>query len=99
MKRVSISRLVDDGLLFEINRQVLHPLGMALAVVVDSSNQSTPESVVLLETDDAEGVLFDESNFIDGASKFSNYFKKAGEDRVSKRYETLGYIRQSRSDQ
>lgn len=99
MKQVPTSRLIDDGLIFEINRQVLNPMGLALAVVVNPSNQSSPETVVLMETDDDEGVLFSSEKFEDGAARFSSFFKRTGEDRVTRRMRTLGFIRQTRSDQ
>lgn len=99
MKQVSLKKLTDDGLLFEINRQVLHPLGLSLAVMVNPSNQSAPESLALLETDDDEGVLFPEDRFIEGATKFSSFMKRSGESRIAARIQTIGFIRQSRSDQ
>jgi hypothetical protein len=99
MKKVPTTRLVDDGLIFEINRQVLHPMGLALAVVKDPSNQASPETVVLVESDDEEGILFDEAGFTSGAAKFAAFFRKVGENRVARRIRAVGFARQTRSDQ
>jgi len=99
MRKVSVKRLVDDGILFEMNRQVLHPMGLSMAVMVDPSNQAAPETVILLETDDDEGVLFNEEDFTSGAARFHSFFKKTGEDRVARRIRAIGFTRQTRSDQ
>lgn len=97
MKVDKLSNLFELGLIFEINRQVLHPLGYSIAFKKGSEEE--PDSLVLLKTDDEEGCLFPESNFMDGASKFSMFMRTYGEEAIRRRINRLGFIRQTRSDQ
>jgi hypothetical protein len=100
MNHVPLKKLQESGLLFEINRQILNPLGYSLVMKIDHKVQEGPqESLVLMNTNDSEGVLYPEEAFIDGATRFSNFMKTEGESRITRRLNTIGYIRQSRSDQ
>jgi hypothetical protein len=98
MKQVSLKTLLDSGVLFEINRQLLHPLGYSLSYRPSMNSEET-ESLILQRTDDAEGVLYDEKNFMDGAAKFAHFMKTMGEDLIRRRVTKIGFIRQTRSDQ
>lgn len=40
-KYTTPKELLDSGIIFEINRRVLHPLGLALAVEVDDEGNCT----------------------------------------------------------
>ena len=42
--------LVDNGLIFEINRRVLHPLGLALVVDIDGKDRRKLSITDLFET-------------------------------------------------
>jgi hypothetical protein len=100
MKPIPLSKLQDSGLIFEINRQILNPLGMMLEVRRDASNVSNPvDTLVLYESPDSEGILFTPESFSDGVSRFNLYMKKEGEARVMSRMKTTGFLRQTRSDQ
>lgn len=59
MKRMAVSEFVDLGLLHEINRRVLHPLGLALEVVVEADG-TVAFSGVQDAQDDPEGMIFAE---------------------------------------
>jgi len=98
MKKKNLRQLLDQGLIFEINRQILHPLGYSLTYK-PSSGSNDPDGLVLLQTEDKEGCLYPESNFMEGASKFSIFMKDTGEKTLSDRMKILGYLRQTRSDQ
>jgi hypothetical protein len=98
MKKTNLRQLLENGLIFEINRQILHPLGFSLTYKPSTSSDD-PDGLVLLQTDDREGCLYPESNFMDGASKFSIYMKNIGEKKLAARMKILGYLRQTRSDQ
>lgn len=53
-------RLHDEGLLFAINRLVLHPLGLALGVRAHRMNDEViVRSLILFSVDDPEGIVFD----------------------------------------
>ena len=98
MNRVSLKVLLDSGLLYEINRQILHPLGYSLSYKAANGTYNADE-LILQQTTDPEGVLFPEEAFMEGASKFSLYMRKFGEELIKRRLSTKGFIRQTRSDQ
>jgi hypothetical protein len=84
--------LIDNGLVFEINRKVLHPLGLAL--IIDVSNDSRKRLTIagLMESDDDEGFLFDEETFKHGTEQFEKFMKSYGDKRVMERRLKLGYL-------
>ena len=98
MKRVSLKELLDNGLIFEINRAFLHPLGYSLSYK-PSTGSDDQETLILQKTNDAEGVLYDEKNFMVGASKFSLFMRNVGEGLINRRISVKNFIRQTRSDQ
>ena len=90
--------LFDHGILFELNRQILHPLGFSLVFKERKSSEES-NTLVLLRTHDEEGVLFPEKSFMEGAAKFSIFMKNIGEKALQKRMSKIGFLRQTRSDQ
>jgi hypothetical protein len=84
--------LLDTGLLFEINRLVLHKFGLALVVDVDLDNRKKVKIRGILETDDAEGWVFDDEVFEESKATFQEYMDGEGRDRIVKRKEALGYV-------
>jgi len=59
VKRMSISEFRAMGLLQEINRQFLNPIGLALEVVVDNETGEEHIGGLWDYRDDEEGILFD----------------------------------------
>lgn len=95
MKPTSLRRLVDDGLLFEINRRVLHPLGLALAMQWDSEDTSgEPDRVVLLRDPDPEGTVFEAKTFEEGMAKFRAFVDREGGHKMAGREAMLGFVEQ-----
>jgi len=80
--------LVDSGLLWAINRSVLHPLGLALAVNMEGEDLL---SFDLLETKDPSGMIFDAEAMAEGVAKHRSFMKHTGNDRVRARRSSLGY--------
>lgn len=60
---MNVREFVDEGYLFEVNRRVLHPLGLALTVSYDDDH---PEEVTLAgiqdDREDPEGWYFDDDD-------------------------------------
>jgi hypothetical protein len=86
--------LLDTGLLFEINRTVLHPLGLALSVECDDETEEVNGFAYLWDsTDDSEGICFSTEILVEGRKKLDGYL---AERDVKKLYEerkkALGYI-------
>lgn len=57
IKRIDIKEFRERGYLQEVNRQFLHPLGLALEVVVDDDGSETLGGVWDYR-DDPEGMIF-----------------------------------------
>lgn len=88
--------LVDTGLLFEINRAVLHPFGVAMAVTLDDDGKYKESFGLLDARDDPEGWVFDDASFAECEAKYAA-FGKAERDRIFRRLDSLGFIRQPRT--
>lgn len=90
-----IKFLIDNGLIFEINRKVLHPLGLAMFAEVDRSNK---KKLILLiqETDDLDGFIYDEEGFNVGKERFNALLEKSGQKRLNERFEKHGFIEQEK---
>lgn len=86
--------LLENGLLFEINRQVLHPLGLALEVDVNDSGKIDFGDVWDCR-EDPEGILFDPETLVEGMEKFNKYMKEYGDNCVDTRVARLGFKIQS----
>lgn len=59
MKRMSVKEFIDSGYLHEINRRMLHPLGLAIEVIEEADGSCTFGGVWDLR-DDPEGIVFAE---------------------------------------
>lgn len=81
-KRINIKEFRELGFLQEVNRQFLHPLGLALEVTVDDDGKETL-SGVWDDREDFEGIYFDFKNLDENELKL---FKEKKE-RVNKERE------------
>lgn len=95
MKKASLRRLVDDGLLFEINRRVLHPVGLALSLEWDGdSTEGEPDRVVLLRDSDPDGIVFEAKTFDEGLRKYREFLDGVGGHKLAQRQAVLGFVEQ-----
>jgi hypothetical protein len=95
IKRIPAGKfLLDSGLLFEINRTSLHPLGLALEVVVDGDNVTIGD--LWDYRHDIEGMLYDPGTFASGRAKHLGMMAAWGYDAHQKRKAALGYIVQEK---
>jgi len=86
--------LLTSGLLFEINRRILHPYGLALSVKVDveTDKPTTAFAIQIWDnTDDPEGIAFEDETFKAGLTKFHT-FRQTQLRRLAHRLIGLGYI-------
>ena len=73
IKKMDLQEFFEKGYLQEVNRQFLHPLGLALEMSFDDTNGSVNISGVWDYRDDPEGVIFDLKNSNDDRkNKFKN---------------------------
>lgn len=84
---ILLQRLLDEGLLFQINREVLHPMGLALMVLI---NEHKVVGLKLVSTPDPAGMIFDEHSFNQGESKLEAY-KGEWEYRIAERKKKYGF--------
>lgn len=93
----AIKFLLDSGLLFEINRTVLHPLGLALAVMVSDDGDCKFDGL-WDSREDPEGIIFTDEVLKEGTEKHLKYLREEGFEKLQQRYEKLGYVRQEKHD-
>lgn len=88
--------LAENGILFEINRQVLHPLGLELHLRFDETGDFAG-----LELEDnraaADPIFFSPADFEAGRSKYEAYMEAAGRRNVQKR-RRMGMVIQTGSN-
>ena len=86
---------VDEGYLQEVNRQFLHPLGLALEIYRDENGRYRFTDGVVDSRDDPEGMYYDYKNSdkkrIDKATLKANNVRKELEKRTPKRVDKLGF--------
>jgi hypothetical protein len=87
--------LIDSGLIFEINRKVLHPLGLAMVVDIDRNNKSQIAITALIKTEDQEGFLYDEEGYNIGMEKYQKFLDKGGQERLDSRMAKYGFVEQN----
>ena len=95
IKRIDIKEFREKGYLQELNRQFLHPLGMALEILIDEEGNESLGGIWDYR-DDPEGMLYDES--IVKSERFKNnieFIKREWEQKVKTRTEFLGFMIQS----
>ena len=74
IKRIDIKEFREKGYLQELNRRFLHPLGLALEVIVNDDGTEVLGGVWDYR-DDKEGIYYDIANLAERVSRFSE--KKA----------------------
>jgi len=82
MKRISAREFREFGFLQEINRQWLHPLGMALEVIVDEATGDVQFGGVWDYREDPAGLRFEEGQIDkDKAQRVADFAEKKHRDR------------------
>lgn len=89
--------MVDNGLIFEINRKVLHPLGLAMIVDVDRNNKRKLAITALVVTEDQDGFLYDEEGYNVGMEKLQKFLNKEGQARLDARLAKYGFVEQDKA--
>lgn len=92
MKSIPLQFLKENGLLFEVNRTVLHPLGLTLQVGDDGK-------VELLQTTDPAGMVFTADTFVEGEAKLLEYMNREGSSKLAARSAFLRFVEQVDPDQ
>jgi hypothetical protein len=90
-KRMDIKEFREMGLLAELNRVFLHPLGLALEVIIDDETGKEKLGGIWDYRDDPEGMLYGKEYFpTEKIKKAQEFIKQKHEQRMK----TLGFIYQ-----
>jgi hypothetical protein len=76
--------LRDNGILFEMNRQVLHPLGLELRFELDENGKIT-EINLFDNREVAQPLGFTPEAFNEGREKYEAYLNECGRQNMQKR--------------
>lgn len=87
VKRMDVKDFRELGYLQELNRQFLHPMGLALEVVVEEDGTERLGGVWDYR-EDAEGIHYGDDMISD--AKAERVIREA-RDRLNARFEALGY--------
>lgn len=90
IKRIDIKEFREMGLVAELNRAFLHPLGLAIEVVIDDDGSEKLGGIWDFR-DDPEGMLYSSEHFPTEKIKHAQKFIKQKHDQ---RMNVLGYIYQ-----
>jgi hypothetical protein len=88
-REVNPQFLIDSGLLFEINRTVLHPLGLALTVKKDEQGK---QALTVKDSRAAPEQLVFSKELRDACKvKLSKFMAEFGNKQIDKRTKALGW--------
>lgn len=90
--------LYESGLLFEINRTVLHPFGLALEVNVDNETGEVTLGDLWDYRDDPEGMLYGEGQIRVGMEKYTKFMEEFGDEKINERLKYVGFVIQDTGD-
>lgn len=83
----------NNGILFEMNRQVLHPLGLELHIHLDENGKVT--GIDLLDNrENTDPIFFSPEAYAEGREKYETYLKEHGRRNIQKRRQ-LGMVIQT----
>jgi hypothetical protein len=89
-KYMSLTEFVKLGFVQEINRQFLHPRGLALEYIIDEDGRVEDDPLRIWDCrDDPEGIYFDETLIDDNRREYVNSLLF---DKQKTRLQNLGYI-------
>lgn len=87
LKLMSVKEFRELGYLQEINRQFLHPMGLALSVKSDEDGNEELWGIWDYR-DDPEGIIFGEDQI---STDKANRIAREARDRLNDRLKALGY--------
>lgn len=85
--------LIETGLLFQINRDILHPVGLALEAIEDENGDFVLKNLWDLR-EDPEGVVYSQATFESAQLKLNDFYESFGNAKIKEREEVLGYVYQ-----
>lgn len=83
--------LIDNGIIFEINRTILHPVGLELLVETSFDNRRKLSITGLEETEDEDGFIYDDESFELNSQQFAQFIESR-KSRINTRKKSLGFV-------
>lgn len=95
-KRINaVKFLRETGLLFQINRDILHPLGLALEAKMYDDKSGEGMIVDLWDCrDEPEGIIYGEETLIRNEKKLKKFQEEFADQKIIERHNTLGFTLQ-----
>lgn len=88
--------LVKTGLLFEINRRFLNPLGLSLLALrrtySDGSKTYELANYLFDQRHDPAGFVYEQEDLVRGEQTLLEYMEDFGVGKMTERHRTLGYV-------
>jgi hypothetical protein len=94
----AIRFLHESGLLFKINQEILHPHGLGLEADISDEGACSGWKPMTDKRDDPVGVLFVRADFKAQRSRFLEYMRTEGADKLKERNSKLGFVVQDESN-
>ena len=92
MKTMTLKEFYDLGLVQELNRLFLHPMGLALAVKIDEEKGTVEFDSIWDYRDDPEGMVFSEDTInTDGARLKEETIKGMLDGKWDLRFKNFGW--------
>jgi len=85
--------LLDSGLLFILNHQILHPFGLAMEIKFNDDGTKTLGGIWDYRKE-KEGLLFDDETMEIGMAKYIKFLEEFGYKKLEERNEVLGFVHQ-----
>ncbi len=89
---VDFDYIIGSGLLFQINREILHPLGIAMTVKVDSAGKKAWDFKD--SRDDPSKSVYTKESLQMGWGKLKKFLEAFGAKQLKKRLKSLGHTSQ-----
>lgn len=86
IKTTDVRLLLDSGLLFKINLEILHPLGLAMGM-----DQNTGAVELWDYRDDPEGMIYSDGAYAHGLEKLEQFVTEFVNKKLEERQSVLGY--------
>lgn len=95
MQETAEDFLRNSGLLFQINRAIMHPLGLSLSLEIEERPDGTTCSFQIHETEEPTGFVFPEAEMLKSLPKYTDFLSQRRQ-RVLTRAKKLGFIVQEK---
>jgi hypothetical protein len=88
---------LETGLLWKINSDILHPLGLALEVEVSDEGE-VKFGDAWDYREDAEGILYGDEDYSKGKARWEQFKKAFADKKLNDRKRALGFVVQLREE-